>query len=337
MTEQCGTPAYIAPEILKDKGYEGFAVDIWSAGIVLYAMIYGTVPFRAGNMSELHKLIVKGKFTMKEDVSEEVRDLLTKMLEVEPEKRFTVPQILCHKWFSNYDPSIALFTKEEKENIVKEFTFDKIKADKNRNQGGELNNATSTVESDWFTEQNIDLSQSELTKNITSKSVILAPFNSTIKDDGPKIDKQEPVYDKKVIKLAPKVKEVDVQYERNNNCEVDNGVYNKCENEQSEHSKKDEKEELDPLANNNGSFEGEHPAPETSGAPSETRRKEGTVHDEAVQSYLLNSLAPKSLIIDDAAVDRVVELGYPKDYVVSGLDKSLRNHATTTYFLLSSK
>ena len=53
MTEQCGTPAYIAPEILADRGYEGFAVDIWSAGVVLYAMLYGVVPFRANNMSEL--------------------------------------------------------------------------------------------------------------------------------------------------------------------------------------------------------------------------------------------------------------------------------------------
>ena len=61
MTEQCGTPAYIAPEILADRGYEGFAVDIWSAGVVLYAMLYGVVPFRANNMSELQKLIIKAK------------------------------------------------------------------------------------------------------------------------------------------------------------------------------------------------------------------------------------------------------------------------------------
>ena len=56
MTEQCGTPAYIAPEILADRGYEGFGVDIWSSGVVLYAMLYGIVPFRATHMAELQKL-----------------------------------------------------------------------------------------------------------------------------------------------------------------------------------------------------------------------------------------------------------------------------------------
>lgn len=62
MSEQCGTPAYIAPEILKDKGYEGFKVDVWSAGVCLYAMLIGTVPFKAGSMQELHHLIINGKY-----------------------------------------------------------------------------------------------------------------------------------------------------------------------------------------------------------------------------------------------------------------------------------
>jgi serine/threonine protein kinase len=89
MTEQCGTPAYIAPEILKDKGYS-FNVDIWSAGVVLFAMLYGTVPFKANNMEELHKLIVKGKYTLKDDISIEARNLLRGLLEVNPDKRLTI-------------------------------------------------------------------------------------------------------------------------------------------------------------------------------------------------------------------------------------------------------
>mmetsp|Transcript_83253 Transcript_83253/g.114936 ORF Transcript_83253/g.114936 Transcript_83253/m.114936 type:complete len:95 (+) Transcript_83253:353-637(+) len=45
--EQCGTPAYIAPEIVREIGYKGFPTDIWSAGVCLYAIIYGNVPFKA--------------------------------------------------------------------------------------------------------------------------------------------------------------------------------------------------------------------------------------------------------------------------------------------------
>jgi MAP/microtubule affinity-regulating kinase len=52
--EQCGTPAYLAPEIIADQGYEGFYVDIWSLGILMYAMLQGTVPFKAQNLQELH-------------------------------------------------------------------------------------------------------------------------------------------------------------------------------------------------------------------------------------------------------------------------------------------
>jgi len=90
MTKQCGTPAYIAPEILRDEGYYGFAVDIWSAGVVLYAMLYGTVPFKANNMTELQKIIMKAKYTLKDDISQESRELLKGLMEKDPLQRMTI-------------------------------------------------------------------------------------------------------------------------------------------------------------------------------------------------------------------------------------------------------
>ena len=89
MMEQCGTPAYIAPEILLDKGYKGFGVDVWSSGVVLYSMLYGSVPFKGANMSELHKLIIGAKYTLKDDISSEAKDLLKRLLETNPSKRLT--------------------------------------------------------------------------------------------------------------------------------------------------------------------------------------------------------------------------------------------------------
>ena len=94
MHEQSGTPAYIAPEILKEDGYMGFKADIWSAGVVLYAMLCGTVPFKASNMKELHKMIIKGKYNIKEEVSDEARSLMKAMLETDPKKRISIPKIL---------------------------------------------------------------------------------------------------------------------------------------------------------------------------------------------------------------------------------------------------
>ncbi len=105
IVERCGTPAYIAPEILRNGGYEGYKVDVWSAGVVLYATVYGNVPFRSSNMKQLQQLILQGNYALKHDVSAEVRDILRRMLESDPRKRITIPQMLCHKWFADVDSS----------------------------------------------------------------------------------------------------------------------------------------------------------------------------------------------------------------------------------------
>lgn len=96
--EQCGTPAYLAPEIIIDKGYEGFFVDIWSLGVLLYAMLCGTVPFKAQNLEDLHKLILKGDFTFPNELTKEAQALVRGMIKLEPKERLTIPQILSHTW-----------------------------------------------------------------------------------------------------------------------------------------------------------------------------------------------------------------------------------------------
>lgn len=80
--EQCGTPAYIAPEIVKDMGYKGFPVDIWSAGICLYAMLYGNVPFKANQIGDLNTVEqLNQEIEYKKDVvSEKAIDLMKIML-----------------------------------------------------------------------------------------------------------------------------------------------------------------------------------------------------------------------------------------------------------------
>jgi len=96
--EQCGTPAYLSPEIIIDKGYEGFYVDIWSLGVLLFAMLCGTVPFKAPNLEELHKLILKGEFKFPIDLSVEAQAMVRGLIILDPKKRLTIPEILAHTW-----------------------------------------------------------------------------------------------------------------------------------------------------------------------------------------------------------------------------------------------
>lgn len=58
--------------------------------VVLFAMLYGTVPFKANNMTELHKMIIKGNYKLKDDISNESRDLLKQLLEINPSKRISI-------------------------------------------------------------------------------------------------------------------------------------------------------------------------------------------------------------------------------------------------------
>ena len=76
MYEQSGTPAYIAPEIIRNEGYKGFKADLWSAGVVLFALLFGTVPFKANNMKDLHQQILSAKYNMKEQVTDEAKNLI---------------------------------------------------------------------------------------------------------------------------------------------------------------------------------------------------------------------------------------------------------------------
>ena len=55
IVEQCGTPAYIAPEIIEDKGYRGYYSDLWSLGVLLYTILTGNVPFRGNSLQALHE------------------------------------------------------------------------------------------------------------------------------------------------------------------------------------------------------------------------------------------------------------------------------------------
>ena len=100
----CGTPGYVAPEVLKGDGY-GKEVDYWSIGIILYTLLCGYKPFTSdstGNDDELFEKIKKGEFTFPseewDDISDLAKDLVSKLLETDPSKRLDAEGILNHPW-----------------------------------------------------------------------------------------------------------------------------------------------------------------------------------------------------------------------------------------------
>lgn len=101
--EQCGTPAYIAPEIIDENGYSGFTADIWSLGILLYAMTTGSMPFRANSIEQLHKHILEVNFQIPKELnlSDQLCDMITNLVVKEPTSRLPLVKIFNHSWMKN--------------------------------------------------------------------------------------------------------------------------------------------------------------------------------------------------------------------------------------------
>jgi 5'-AMP-activated protein kinase catalytic alpha subunit len=129
----CGSPCYAAPEMIAGKKYSGMMVDIWSAGIILYAMLCGYLPFDEENNDLLYKKIQIGDFKIPKNLSDKAKDFIRKILEVDPIKRYNIAQIKEHPWFhlNEYCYNEGIFINKHiipvDENILislKEYDFD---------------------------------------------------------------------------------------------------------------------------------------------------------------------------------------------------------------------
>lgn len=100
----CGSPNYAAPEVILRMTYTGPEVDIWSCGVILYAMLCGVLPFDDENISGLYQKITNGIYTLPSYLSSSVRDLITRILKVDPLHRITIPEIRSHPWFQLHLP-----------------------------------------------------------------------------------------------------------------------------------------------------------------------------------------------------------------------------------------
>lgn len=94
----CGSPHYACPEVIRGEKYDGRKADVWSCGVILYALLVGALPFDDDNLRNLLEKVKKGVFHIPHFVPPDCQNLLRGMIEVDPEKRLTLEEIHRHPW-----------------------------------------------------------------------------------------------------------------------------------------------------------------------------------------------------------------------------------------------
>ena len=316
MIDHCGTPGYISPEIYKNKGYEGFQCDIWSAGVTLYYMLSGNQPFRAYSIKEMEIKVIKGEFEEIKDISNEANDLIKKMLVVDPEKRIKINEILNHPWLKNEDvenrKNLKLFTDNEKI-LLSKYNVNYL-----------YSNKEELIEN--FTLKNLETinEENKLKNKGNTKSLIFSPFNSYIEDSDynkneVELETQKLYEDLKIenniCKYALLVQQDNIRYELSNNNDFDNGVIKT----QKEEDIEKQNQEIKKIYN-------EQILDKINGLNSSKLRSTN------------NSFEINDNIIDEEIVKNIEDsLGYNSEYIINCIKKNKINYATATYYLLKKE
>lgn len=114
----CGSPNYAAPEVISGKLYAGPEVDVWSCGVILYALLCGTLPFDDEHVPTLFRKIKSGIFPIPEYLNKSVVSLLCMMLQVDPMKRANIEDVKKHDWFQKDLPGYLFPSPVEQDSSV---------------------------------------------------------------------------------------------------------------------------------------------------------------------------------------------------------------------------
>ncbi|ELP86467.1 BR serine/threonine protein kinase, putative [Entamoeba invadens IP1] len=104
LREGCGSPHYAAPEVSMKKTYDGCIADIWSCGVVLYVMAFGLMPFDGDTLDEILAKVQKGVFEFPSEpvVPDSLRELISRLMTIDPTKRITIPEIRQSTFFKSF-------------------------------------------------------------------------------------------------------------------------------------------------------------------------------------------------------------------------------------------
>ncbi|KAJ6810729.1 CBL-interacting protein kinase 2-like [Iris pallida] len=112
----CGTPAYVAPEVINRKGYDGAKADIWSCGVILFVLMAGYLPFQDSSLMEMYKKIGKAEFKCPNWFPSDVRRLISRILDPNPATRISIAKIMENPWFrKGLDNKLMKNVPEKKE------------------------------------------------------------------------------------------------------------------------------------------------------------------------------------------------------------------------------
>ena len=315
VNDSCGTPAFIAPEILLDSPYNPYTTDIWSSGVVLYAMVTGFFPFRGINETQLHENIISGIYPKPKDLSIELLDLLNQILNINPDKRISLDKILEHPWLNgnkninlmskNSFLNLNLFTKAEK------IIYGKLKLNyKKENRDIQLEN---------FTNKNIDSYYEEENQNVQTMSFVFTPYNSKRdRDSDDDLYYDDIIIEDNILQFKPKVQEISRLYEIHNNYEFDQGYII----EKKELWRKRLKVSI------KNSFEIEQ---EKNSIKNSNKKEISEMNNNLLKINI--SINNDNYIMDGEAIKFVEKFGYKREYIIKSLESNELNHAATSYYL----
>ncbi|XP_009606835.1 CBL-interacting serine/threonine-protein kinase 21 isoform X1 [Nicotiana tomentosiformis] len=128
LSTTCGSPSYVSPELLGQKGYEGGAADIWSCGVILFELLAGYLPFDDSNLTNLYRKIYRAKCMFPRWFTEDQRKLISRILDPNPKTRITIAEIIEDEWFQmDYKPDVRVESKQHNGKDDRYTTFNLIK------------------------------------------------------------------------------------------------------------------------------------------------------------------------------------------------------------------
>eukprot|EP00262_Sarcandra_glabra_P010937 TRINITY_DN265_c1_g2_i3.p1 TRINITY_DN265_c1_g2~~TRINITY_DN265_c1_g2_i3.p1 ORF type:complete len:444 (-),score=87.71 TRINITY_DN265_c1_g2_i3:337-1668(-) len=134
----CGSPNYVAPEVLANRGYDGSTSDIWSCGVILYVILTGYLPFDDRNLAVLYQKIFKGDTKIPKWISPGARNMIRRILDPNPKTRIDMAGIKADKWFrQDYTPAIP--DDEEEDIYIDDEAFSIKEPTEAENQGNSPN------------------------------------------------------------------------------------------------------------------------------------------------------------------------------------------------------